>query len=31
MPIVLGFQVEALIEYRVALFREEAGEHELID
>ena len=31
MPIALGFQVEALIEYLVALFREQAGEHELID
>jgi len=31
MPIVLGFQVEALIEYLVALFREQAGEDELID
>ena len=31
MPIALGFQVEALIEYLVALFREQTGEHELID
>jgi hypothetical protein len=31
MPIVLGFQIEALIEYLVTLFREQAGEHALID
>lgn len=31
MPIVLGFQVEALIEYLVTSFREHAGEHALID
>jgi len=31
MPIALGFQVEALIEYLVTLFREQTGEHELID
>ena len=31
MPITLGFQIEALIEYLVALFREQTGEHELID
>lgn len=31
MPIVLGFQIEALIEYLVTLFRERAGEQALID
>ena len=31
MPIVLGFQIEALIEYLVALFREQTGEQALID
>lgn len=30
MPIVLGFQIEALIEYLVALFREQTGEQALI-
>jgi hypothetical protein len=30
-PIVLGFQLEALIEYLVSLFREQSGEHALID
>ena len=31
MPIVLGFQIEALIEYLVTLFREQTGELALID
>ena len=31
MPIVLGFQIEVLIEYLVALFREQSGESALID
>jgi len=31
MPIVLGFQIEVLIEYLVALFREQNGESALID
>ena len=31
MPIVLGFQIEVLIEYLVTLFREKTGEHALID
>ena len=31
MPIVLGFQIEALIEYLVTLFREQTGENALID
>ena len=31
MPIVLGFQIEALIEYLVTLFREQSGEQALID
>ena len=31
MPIVLGFQIEALIEYLVTLFREQTGEQALID
>ena len=31
MPIVLGFQIEALIEYLVTVFREQTGEHGLID
>lgn len=31
MPIVLGFQIEALVEYLVTLFREQAGEPALID
>jgi hypothetical protein len=31
MPIALGFQIEALIEYLVTLFREQAGERALID
>ncbi len=31
MPIVLGFQIEALIEYLVTLFREQSGEPALID
>jgi len=31
LPIVPGFQIEALIEYLVTLFREQAGEHALID
>ena len=30
-PIALGFQIEALVEYRVALFREQSGEHALLD
>jgi hypothetical protein len=30
MPIVLGFQIEALIEYLVTLFRDQTGEHALI-
>ena len=30
MPIVLGFQIEALIEYLVAMFREQTGELALI-
>ncbi len=29
-PIALGFQVEALVEYLVTLFRQQAGEHTLI-
>jgi len=31
MPIVLGFQLEALIEHQVTLFREHHGEQALID
>ena len=31
MPIVLGFQIEALIAYLVTLFREQSGEHALIE
>ena len=31
MPIVLGFQIEVLIEYLVTLFREKTCEHALID
>ncbi len=31
MPIVLGFQLEALIEHQVTLFREQTGEQALID
>ena len=31
MPIVLGFQIEALIEYLVTLFRQQTGEQTLID
>lgn len=31
MPIVLGFQLEALIEHRITLLRESSGEHALID
>ena len=31
MPIVLGFQIEALIEYLVVLFREQSCEQALID
>ncbi|GBE09195.1 MAG TPA: hypothetical protein ENG90_07250 [Gammaproteobacteria bacterium] len=30
-PIALGFQIEALIDYLVTLFREKTGEHALID
>lgn len=31
MPIALGFQIEALIEHLVTLFRKQAGEHVLIN
>ena len=31
MPIVLGFQIEVLIEYLVTLLREQTGEYALID
>ena len=31
MPIVLGFQIQGLIEYLVTLFRQQSGEHRLMD
>ena len=31
MPIALGFQIEALVEHLVTLYREESGENTLID
>ena len=31
MPIALGFQIEALVEHLVTLYRRQAGENSLID